>query len=210
MVDTQSSSAKRADDVIDGGAEDTGAPTMMQSAGQIEAVVSRLREGLSSLSLTSRYTRDELDTIYALAWSHLSRRQADTALRLFLFLTDYAPTDATYLMGLGVCLQQLERHRDALATFSWVGVLDGDNVEASLRSAECLLALKEREEAERLLDLIVADATASSSKPTQVAYRAQALLDVLRRGVDGSGAVINGAVTAAFGGSAGSAVPASG
>ncbi|WP_347555961.1 tetratricopeptide repeat protein [Robbsia sp. KACC 23696] len=204
MVDTQSSSATRADVPIDGGADVTAAPTMRQSAEQIEAVVTRLREGLSSLSLTSRYTRDELDTIYALAWSHLTRRQADTALRLFLFLTDYAPIDATYLMGLGVCLQQLERHRDALATFSWVGVLDADSVEASLRSAECLLALKEREEAERLLDLIVADATASSSKPTQVAYRAQALLDVLRRGIDGSGAVINGATVASLG-----AVPAS-
>lgn len=188
MVDTQLS-AKRNDAGAIGNAyasERQGAAA--RSVEDIEGLVSRLREGLSTLSLTSRYTRDELDTIYALGWSHLSRGQADTALRLFLFLTDYAPTAPTYLTGLGVCLQQCDRYEEALTVFSWVGTLDGENVEATLRSAECLLALKDRTEAERLLDLIVTDSMVSSGKRTHVAYRAQALLDVLRRGIEGNGA----------------------
>jgi tetratricopeptide (TPR) repeat protein len=148
----------------------------------IEAAMTRLREGLSSLSLTSRFSREELDTIYSLAWSHLHRDQNDTALRLFLFLTDHASTDALYLMGLGVCLQRLERHAQALQVFSWIGMLHSENIEASLRSAECLLSLRQREQAEALLDFIVSHAIASPGVATPVAFRAQALLDVLRRG----------------------------
>ena len=192
MGETQSSAAQAHADKIGGAdhvASGEASPSLTQLVEPIEAAVSRLCEGLAGLSLTSRYSRDELDTIYALGWSHLSRGQADTGLRLFLFLTDYAPTEATYLMGLGVCLQQLDRPQDALAVFSWAGLLDAKNIEASLRSAESLLAMQRREEAEALLDLIVVDSMASSNKPTHIAYRAQALLDVLRRGIDASGAV---------------------
>ena len=69
----------------------------------------------------------------------------------------------SYLAGLALCLQMQARYEEAIRIQSLIGVLYPLAPEATLRVAECQLALAQTEAARESLRLVVAAAEADSA-----------------------------------------------
>lgn len=101
---------------------------------------SEFKEGFASLPAAKRFTAEQLEVIYGMAYAHAQQKQWQKALGIFAFLSQYGPTRRHYLAGLALCLQKLQRYDEAINIYSLMLVLFGDNLEPSLYIAECELA----------------------------------------------------------------------
>lgn len=139
-----------------------------------------LFDGLDSLPGSQRLSAEQLEVIYALAYAHVAQGQYAQALPLFAFLSQYGPTRKHYLSGLALCLQMQARYDEAIRIYSLVGTLFPVAPEATLRVAECQLALAHADEARQSLEQVLA---AASEDPAHagLAPRAQMLLAALGR-----------------------------
>lgn len=147
--------------------------------------VDLLKAELAAAPLSRRYSDDELEAVYALAYSQIQQNHHAAALPLFAFLTQYAPTNLHYLMGLGMCFQKLGEFEAAVQVYSFIGVLDEEAFDASLHVAECLLFLQQTSSATALLTLLVQQAKDVGAE-TIVSTRAAALLDLLGKKQEGA------------------------
>ena len=79
-----------------------------------------LRTGLEALPSSHRFTPEQLEVLYALAYAHMQQQQWRQALNLFAFLSQYGPTRRHYLAGLAQCLRMAERHEEAINIWTLV------------------------------------------------------------------------------------------
>lgn len=106
-------------------------------------------EGLEDLPSSKRFTAEQLEAIYALAYAHLAQGQYNQALPLMAFLAQYGPTKRQYLYGLALSLQMLHHLDEAITMYSLCVVLYPDSYEAVQRIAQCHVSAG-RPEAARL------------------------------------------------------------
>lgn len=139
----------------------------------------QLFDGLSALSSSKRFTSEQLEVIYALAYAHVAQGQYAQALPVFAFLSQYGPTRKHYLYGLALCLQMLNRLDEAINIYSVCVTLFPDAVEATLRIAECQIAAGQREEAGKTLRLLLRYAEEGGG--TELAPKAQAMLNSISK-----------------------------
>ena len=137
--------------------------SLSPSATSRSAFGQQLYDGLAALPGSQRLTADQLEVIYAMAYAHVAQAQYAQALPLFAFLSQYGPTRKHYLAGLALCLQMQARYEEAIRIQSLIGVLYPLAPEATLRVAECQLALAQPEAARESLRLVVAAAEAVSA-----------------------------------------------
>lgn len=142
----------------------------------------QLYDGLAALPGSHRLTADQLEVIYAMAYAHVAQAQYAQALPLFAFLSQYGPTRKHYLAGLALCLQMQARFEEAIRIQSLIGVLFPPSPEATLRVAECQLALAQSDAARESLRLVVAAAEADSAY-SQAGARAASLLALAEKEV---------------------------
>jgi len=141
-------------------------------------IVNKLRADVAAAPYSSRYSRDEMETMYAIAYAHCTHARFDMAMPLFKLLTIYSPTTAHYISGLGLCLQRLELYEDAVTVYGYADMLEPDNLLTGLRVAECMLSLQQVEEASELLGLIVQHAAQTGVESVE-STRAAAMLALL-------------------------------
>jgi type III secretion system low calcium response chaperone LcrH/SycD len=139
----------------------------------------KLHEGLSALPSAKRFTPEQLEVIYALAYAHVAQGQYAQALPVFAFLSQYGPTRKHYLYGLALCLQMLSRLDEAIHMYSLCATLFPESVEATLRIAECQIAAGQREEAGKTLGLLLRYAEAGGG--ADLAAKAKALLNLISK-----------------------------
>lgn len=140
----------------------------------------QLYQGLQTLPSSQRFTAEQLEVIYALAYAQVTQGKYAEALPMFSILAVYGPTRKHYLMGLALCLQMCARYEEAIRIYSTVGTLFPEGPEASLGVAECLLALGLTAEAAEELDMVQRYIAESGQYP-EARARAQALSDLARR-----------------------------
>ena len=131
-----------------------------------------LRTGLKALPSSHRFTPEQLEVLYALAYAHMQQQQWRQALNLFAFLSQYGPTRRHYLAGLAQCLRMAERHEEAINIWTLVLALFPDNLSPSLHIAQCQLAMGDTVAAQQTLRQLAA--SLEDSDPLKV--RAGALL----------------------------------
>lgn len=149
---------------------------MTEMAIQRDAAAESLYADLEALPSSKRMSKEQLEVMYALAYTQLTQEHYDQALPLFAFLSQYGPTRKHYLVGLGICLQMLEREDDAINIYSLVLTLYPDSLTTALRVAECYIALKQFEQARHTLELLSID---DAGAYADVATRSKALLQLL-------------------------------
>lgn len=137
----------------------------------------RLCDGLDALPSSRRFTAEQLEVIYALAYAHVAQGQYAQALPVFAFLSQYGPTRRHYLSGLALCLQMTGRHDEAININALCATLFPDSVQSTLRIAECQLAAGRGDEAKATLDMLVRYAEAGGAG--DVGGRARALRDLV-------------------------------
>ncbi|SAI69984.1 regulatory protein [Bordetella ansorpii] len=140
----------------------------------------KLYEGLQALPSSRRFTAEQLEVIYALAYAQVTQGKYAEALPVFSILSTYGPTRKHYMMGLALCLQMCARYEEAVRIYSAVGTLFPEGPEASLGVAECLLALGLTADAVQELELALRYTAEAGGYP-EARKRAQALLELTRR-----------------------------
>lgn len=128
----------------------------------------------------ARITDDEMEAAYSVAFNLVNQGQFEEAERLLSWLAGLDQYEPKYLIGVGVCRQQLRLYPGAIDAFAAAGVLDVENPVPALRAAECYLALGHTQPARSGL---LAAVHWSGDKPEHAAtkQRAAALLDALER-----------------------------
>lgn len=128
----------------------------LHDADQLQAALtpSDLAQQLDALPSASRLTAEQLEVVYALAYSHVAQHQYEQALPIFSFLCLYGPTRKHYLVGLALCLQMVRRYEDALDIYALILTLYPQHYDAALRTAECQLALEQIDAACTTLELL--------------------------------------------------------
>lgn len=134
-----------------------------------------LRTGLEALPSSHRFTPEQLEVLYALAYTHMQQQQWRQALNLFAFLSQYGPTRRHYLAGLAQCLRMAERYEEAINIWALILVLFPENLSPSLHIAQCQLAMGDAAAAQHTLRQLTA--ALEDSDPLKV--RADALLGQL-------------------------------
>ena len=134
--------------------------------------------GLKSLPSNGRFSAAALEAVYSMAYHLLQQGQHERAMRLFAFLTLYAPTDARHLAGLAAAHQLAGNYAQALQLYSLAAYLQPDRPAFVLRMAECFLRLDGLSAAQALLQLVVRHGQENRAHEAAGA-RAQAMLDLL-------------------------------
>lgn len=136
-----------------------------------------LHERLEKLPGTKRFTGEQLDVFYAMAYAHVAQHHYGQALPIFAFLAQYGPTRRHYLYGLALCLQMLGRLEEAISMYSLCALLFPDSFEAAQRLAQCQVSAGRREQACETLMLLLQQAQAAGNAALE--HKAQAMLDLV-------------------------------
>ena len=131
-------------------------PTTPSPAPQRTELGRLLAAQLDTLPSASRLTPEQLEVVYALAYSHVAQHQYEQASPIFSFLCLYGPTRKHYLIGLALCLQMQERYEEAMDTYALILMLYPDHYDAALRTAECQLSCGQLAQAGETLALLQA------------------------------------------------------
>lgn len=107
-----------------------------------ELVDGFLTQGLTLASLKGLSSED-LETLYAKAWRHLSEGRAADALPDLAMLVTHNPWDARFEFGLALALQLQGEHASAARHYVQALLLSPDDAACALRLGECLEALDE-------------------------------------------------------------------
>lgn len=134
-------------------------------------------DGLAGLPSARRFTSEQLEVIYGLAYAHVAQGQYAQALPIFAFLSQYGPTRGHYLHGLALCLQMAGRYDEALNINALCTTLFPESALPTLRTAECQMAAGRVEEARATLDMLARYAHAGGD--AEIGNRARALLDLM-------------------------------
>lgn len=145
-----------------------------QMAGIEEIAEAILTEGHTMgdfLGITSQ----ELDAVYAHGISLLNLSKFEEAESAFKLGAEYDMYDARMWMGMGAARQKAGKYRAAVDAYSVAVNLTPENPVIALRSAECLIAVDEKEHAEQALHACLAFAE-EDPQHADIQSRAEALL----------------------------------
>jgi type III secretion system low calcium response chaperone LcrH/SycD len=128
----------------------------------------------------AKISDDEMEAAYAVAFNLVNQGQFEDAEKLLAWLAGLDQFEPKYLIGVGICRQQMGQHQGAVDAFSAAGVLEVANPVPALRAAECYLAMGQMDQARSGLKAALHWA---GEKPAHAAIRqrAAALLASLDR-----------------------------
>lgn len=136
-----------------------------------------LYEGFCDFESSRRFSHEQLEVIYALAYAHIAQAQYGQALPIFAFLAQYGPTKKHYIYGLALCLQMQGRLEEAINIYSLCVTLFPDCIEATQRIAQCQVSSNDHEGARATLDMLLRYAHASGHQDLVV--KTQAMLSTV-------------------------------
>ena len=133
---------------------------------------------LEGLDSSKRFSKDELEAVYALAHNLFSSGKVEEALKYFAVLTLYSPTDPKYLLGLAASQQMSRQYEAAIQTYSFLTLLDPSDPGPTLRIGECLMMLGQTADASDSFRMVIAMGNASGQHGA-LKSRAEGLLAAL-------------------------------
>lgn len=154
---------------------------MKQALNERSELECELYAGLEALDSSSRFSGEQLEVIYALAYAHIAQAQYGHALPIFAFLAQYGPTKQRYVYGLGLCLQMQGRLEEAINIYSLCATLFPGCIEATQRIAQCQVTAGDHEAARMTLSMLLRYARAAGED--DLIKRTQAMLGMLKSDV---------------------------
>ena len=140
-----------------------------------------------SLAYLKGITKDELEAVYAVAYSQFSQHDYEKAEKLFAFLCMYEHREEKHWMGLGASRQNQKNYQGAAAAYGVAALLDIENPLPALQAGECFLAQGTLDMAERAFKVAVHYATQDPKKYEKALGRAEALLSATRTRMEHEG-----------------------
>lgn len=114
-----------------------------------------LYTALGALPSSQRFTSEQLEVIYGMAYAHVVQKQYEPALAVFAFLAQYGPTRKHYWAGMALCLNMTGRHEEAASIYSLNAMLFPDSPDSTLHVAECQIAAGLCDDAQTTLGLVI-------------------------------------------------------
>lgn len=116
----------------------TSAPSTDKAFGlMLEQLTTQIR----NLPSSQRFTNDELEYIYTIGHAYYKQSQFEKARDFFSFLRIYSPVNLRYLKALAAAQQMCGQLQDAIDTYSFLIVLNGNDPEIIERHNSCKHAL---------------------------------------------------------------------
>lgn len=110
-----------------------------------------LKNRLAQIPGPARFTEEQIEVVYAIAFANFQQGKTETALGIFEVLMIYRPTDARIMLAYAICCKKLMRFDVAIPAFVAAAFLDPGDVTASVHLAECFAALGDKQSCETLL-----------------------------------------------------------
>jgi type III secretion system low calcium response chaperone LcrH/SycD len=123
---------------------------MTQPAISQEQIAEAARQFLndySTLGELKGISRQELEAVYSLGFTHYRTGRYEDASKLFQFLVLFDHLNPKYWLALGAVQQVARDFRSAIASYGYASFLDLENPKPQLHAAECFLALGDKENA---------------------------------------------------------------
>ncbi len=117
--------------------------------------IQTLREQLSRLPEVARFTDEQVEIIYGMAYAMFSQGKLDVAHGLFETLTIYRPLDARILLAHGICCKRMLRFEEAIASFTSAYFIDPDELNSVIHLSECLAVTGKLEDCKRILEPVI-------------------------------------------------------
>ena len=152
----------------------------------LNALVSMVEKGLTTVAELRGISPDELEAVYALAYDYYRVGTYDSAETLFRFLTVMDHFNEKYWMGMAAVYQVQKRFKEALRIYAFVAVtLNAKNIKASYYAAECCLATGDVTNATSALEHVKAFADAKTEEGREMLAKAAKLEKVVKERVKG-------------------------
>ncbi len=161
----------------------TQAPQVSEAAlkamySRLAAIAQRVVDGETTLKIELGIKDEELEAMYAVAYSQYVNKKYEEAQAAFGLLLLFDPLQYKYLLGQASCLQMNEQHELACVSYLMAAAANPEASVPFLHMAECLLLLKDVEGAKASLGKVL---ELAGDKPEQAGYRlkAEAILENL-------------------------------
>jgi type III secretion system low calcium response chaperone LcrH/SycD len=118
---------------------------------RVENLVKHFSNG-GTLGTMLQIGDEELEAMYAVAYSQYAARKYDKAIDIFKFLCLYDHNEARWFYGLGVAQQAKEDYAAAVNSYAVATLLDVDDPRPQTQAGYCLLALERWAEAQSALE----------------------------------------------------------
>lgn len=125
------------------------------------------------------FTETDYEAVYALGHTMYTGGRYLDAVKAFGFLVMHDPYERRFVSAYASALQMLKRYQDAIAYHSMASVMDLSDPVPTFHTAECLMALGMRAEAQQALGFVIAQC--NGPERAELKVRAQALLDLLHQ-----------------------------
>ena len=152
------------------------APVDIDGASAVQSILD-LKQALEALPSSHRLSQADADVIYAQAFQLAAQGRHEAAYGYFSLLTLYRPTEVRSLKGLALCYRMLEHYDQALSVYSFLAVIEPQELDHDIAIVECLLLKRELDEARATVQLVLQ--CARDQPAGKAAARAQALHDLL-------------------------------
>ena len=114
---------------------------------QIAAAARQFVNDYATLGELKGISREELEAVYSLGFTHYRTGRYEDASKLFQFLVLFDHLNPKYWLALGAVQQVAKDYKGAIASYAYASFLDLENPKPQLHAAECFLALGDRENA---------------------------------------------------------------
>ena len=148
---------------------------------QIAAAARAFLEDATTLGELKGISRQELEAVYSLGFTHYRTGRYEDAAKLFQFLVLFDHLNPKYWLALGAVQQVAKDFKGAVASYAYASFLDLENPKPQLHAAECFLALGDKENALSSLDAL--DEYCPKNTETGRQYREKAA--ALRKQIEG-------------------------
>ena len=138
-----------------------------------------LREKISDLPSSKRFTDEQIEIIYGIGYSFFMQGKFDIACGVFQMMLIYRPLEPRILGAFALCYKRLGQFESAIPSYSAALVLEPTNLTWAVHMAECLAALGQRDESLTLLEPLIKLAVLDESY-NELRSRAETLRDMLR------------------------------
>lgn len=140
--------------------------------------ISALREKVEALPGYMRFSNEQIDMIYCVAYSIFMQGKLESACSIFQTLLIYRPLDIRILTAFGLCCKQLGIFEQAIPALTCAYLLDSKDVKLAVHIAECLAALGKFEESSQILEPLL-QLTEVDASLENIKKRASALKHLL-------------------------------
>lgn len=111
-----------------------------------------LKNRLAMIPGPARFTDEQIDIIYAIAFANFQQGKTETAIGIFEVLMIYRPADARIMLAYAICCKKLMRFDVAIPAFVAATFLDPEDMTASVHLAECFAAIGDKKSCEGILN----------------------------------------------------------